>query len=52
MINPNTSEFFNLVFSINQHFYELIYNDEWFRDVFRNITQEVITVIPTIRAVE
>lgn len=42
-MDPHSSEFKTLIFNINFDFYEQIYKDEWFKEVFRNIAQEVIT---------
>lgn len=43
MIDPHSKDFFDLVFKINEDFYDQIYRDEWFKQVFKNIAQEVIT---------
>lgn len=42
-MDPHSNEFKTLIFNINYDFYEQVYKDEWFKQVFRNITQEVIT---------
>lgn len=42
-MNPHDKEFFELIMAVNQDFYEQIYQDQWFKQVFKNITQEVIT---------
>ncbi len=42
-MNPHDKEFYDLIFAVNQDFYEQIYQDQWFKQVFKNITQEVIT---------
>ncbi len=47
MINPNEIDFYNQIYAINEKFYDLIYRDEWFSQVFKNITQDVITTQQT-----
>lgn len=47
MMDPNSKEFYNLIFNVNHDFYEQIYNDQWFKQVFSNVTQEVITAQQT-----
>lgn len=42
-MDPNSREFADLIFNINHEFYEQIYKDDWFKQVFRNISQELIT---------
>lgn len=42
-MDPHSNEFKTLIFNINFDFYEQVYKDEWFKQVFRTVTQEVIT---------
>jgi hypothetical protein len=42
-VDVNSREFADLIYAINFEFYEQIYKDNWFKQVFRNIAQELIT---------
>jgi truncated hemoglobin YjbI len=42
-MDTHSDDFYNLIFQVNTDFYEYVYNDNWFKQVFVNITQEVIT---------
>ena len=43
-MDPYSKEFSEIINKINQYFYEQIYKDEWFKNVFQNVTQEFITL--------
>lgn len=46
-MDPKSSEFYDHVLKVNHDFYEQIYKDEWFKQVFVNVAQEVITTQQT-----
>ena len=41
--DPNALEFQEHILKVNTSFYEFIYKDEWFKQVFCNVAQDVIT---------
>lgn len=43
----NDEDLYALVFKVVEEFYELVYKDEWFSKIFRNIKQEIITTQQT-----
>ena len=43
ILDPNTKEFYDHILSVNTDFYDFIYKDEWFKQVFCNVEQDVIT---------
>ncbi|RPJ78787.1 MAG: hypothetical protein EHM20_03065 [Alphaproteobacteria bacterium] len=46
-MDPKSRDFFDHVFKVNHDFYEQVYQDEWFKQVFVNIAQDVITAQQT-----
>ena len=47
ILDPHSVIFFDLIFKINHDFYDQIYKDDWFKEVFKNVTQEYITAQQT-----
>ncbi len=42
-MDPKSKEFYDHILKVNTDFYEKVYNDPWLKDVFVNVTKEVIT---------
>lgn len=40
-------ELYNLVFKVNEFFYELIFNDPWLKNIFAVVEQKIITLQQT-----
>ena len=40
--NLSNQALYDLVRSVNKEFYELVYQDPWFKRIFRNIDQQII----------
>lgn len=43
ILDPNSKVFQSHILQVNTDFYDLIYKDEWFKQVFCNVEQEIIT---------